>query len=187
MAAPLPDAARQAVERIAAVVRRAEPDGQRGVRWVRFDGLHVTLRFLGPMAEPRIAEVLAACRDVAAAAVPFRAGLGGAGAFPTMSRPRALWLDIEIGAEELAALAAQIDGALAVRGWTFEPRPFRAHLTLARSDGVASGPETARRLVEAASGASVDWDADRIVVFESITGGGPARYVPIETFTLARR
>jgi 2'-5' RNA ligase len=64
-------------------------------------------------------------------------------------------------------------------GWARDTRPFRPHLTLARSDGVAGAGETARILVDEAGGLDIRWLVDRLVLFESVTGGGPARYEPL--------
>ena len=69
-------------------------------------------------------------------------------------------------------------------GWPPEARPFRAHLTLARADGVPAGARVAARLVEAAADLRIASAIDRIGLFESLTGGGPARYEPIEMVRL---
>ncbi|MEO8230295.1 MAG: RNA 2',3'-cyclic phosphodiesterase [Chloroflexota bacterium] len=180
VAVPVSSEAREAIEAVVATVRSAAEPGQREVRWVRLDGLHVTLRFIGPTLEPGIPEALAAVRAAAATTAPFEAGISGAGAFPGPDRPRALWLGIGPGAEELAALTRAVDRELAGRGWPAAERPFRPHLTLARSDGIASGARTAERLVAASAGLDIAWPVDRLILFESVTGGGPARYVPID-------
>jgi 2'-5' RNA ligase len=57
-------------------------------------------------------------------------------------------------------------------------------MTLARSDGVRAGPETLRRLVAEAEHLDVAWRADELVLFESVTGGGPARYESLLTVPL---
>jgi 2'-5' RNA ligase len=68
---------------------------------------------------------------------------------------------------------------MAERGWPRDERPYRAHLTLARSDGVRAGPAVARHLIEAAEAIRAPFRAESLVLFESITGGGPARYEPV--------
>jgi hypothetical protein len=52
-------------------------------------------------------------------------------------------------------------------------------LTLARSDGVAVGPLVAGRLAAAMADRRIGASAHHIALFESITGGGPARYVEL--------
>ncbi len=169
-------------------VRAAADPTRRDVRWVRLDGLHVTLRFIGPTLDDRLAAVEAAVDATAAASeAPFEARLHGGGAFPGTDRPRAIWLGIGPGDDGLADLTARLGAELAGRGWPVDDRPFRPHLTLARSDGIASGGETARRLVAAAADLDVAWTVDRLVLYESLTGGGPARYVPLHEARLGGR
>ncbi len=170
------------VERVREAV---PPNGSRDVRWVRLDGLHLTLRFLGPTLEDRIAAIVDAVRTAAAQARPFEVSIGGAGAFPNGARPRALWLGLRSGGEELAGLAASVDRALVGAGWPVEAKPFRAHLTLARTDGVPAGARVAARLIQAAEDLRIACPIDRIGLFESLTGGGPARYEPIELVPLS--
>jgi 2'-5' RNA ligase len=179
VAVPLDEAVRSAVTGIVEQVRAQIPDG-RGVRWVRLDGLHLTLRFIGPTDARRVPIVAEALHEAAAGQLSTRLRLAGAGAFPPHGRPRTIWLGIDDGVDRLAALTARLDDALAARGWDPETRPFRAHVTLARTDGARSGPATAAALKEAAADLSVVSAVDRIVLYESVTGGGPARYVPLE-------
>lgn len=187
VAVPIPAEAVRAVSALVEGVRAADGAaivgpirrGSNDVRWVRLDGLHVTLRFLGPTPDEKVDAVGRAVRTVAAASAPFDVRLAGAGAFPTPDRPRALWLGVDDGATDLGDLAARLDAELAPMGWPPDERPFRAHLTLARSDGVRAGPRLARRLIAAAHGFSAPWRATTMVLFESRTGGGPARYVPL--------
>lgn len=179
VAAPVSTEVREAIGAIVAAVRATADPGEREVRWVRLDALHVTLRFIGPTLDHRVTDALAAVTAVAASARPFEAGLAGAGAFPDPYRPRALWLGIGPGAVEMTDLTAGLDRELASRGWPTDGRPFRPHLTLARSDGIGTGPRTAARLMTEAAELDARWTVDRIVLFESVTGGGPARYVPL--------
>ena len=174
------------VERIRAERALVAPD-QRDVRWVRMDGLHLTLRFLGPTPEASVPTVAEAVRRVAATQDPFEVRIDGGGSFPNPRRPRTLWLAVTHGTAELGSLARAVDRELVAAGWPSDDRPFRAHLTVARSDGVPAGADVARRLTAAAEGVDVSSAADRLVLFESITGGGPARYEPLESTPLLHR
>jgi 2'-5' RNA ligase len=186
VAVPFPD---DAVHKIAAIVDevRAQgvPGGGRDVRWVRLDGLHLTLRFLGPTPEERVAGAIAAVEAAGIGRAPFTVGVSGSGAFPPHGRPRALWLGVTDGSDDLGSLAVAVDDQLQERGWRLDDRSFRPHLTLARSDGVAAGSVVAARLAEAAAGLDVRFEANRMGLFESLTGGGPARYEPLKVVDLS--
>ena len=174
------------VERIRAERALVAPD-ERDVRWVRMDGLHLTLRFLGPTPEASVPIVAEAVRRVASTQDPFEVRIDGGGSFPNPRRPRTLWLAVTHGTAELGSLARAVDRELVAAGWPSDDRPFRAHLTVARSDGVPAGADVARRLTAAAEGVDVSSAVERLVLFESITGGGPARYEPLESTPLLHR
>jgi RNA 2',3'-cyclic 3'-phosphodiesterase len=184
VAIPIPAPVRDAVTALVDGVRKAGDPAIRDVRWVRLDGLHLTVRFLGPTEEEHVADVAAAVDQTARRVAPFDVVIAGGGAFPSVARPRALWLGVAEGVNELAATAAALDDALAEVGWPRDERPYRAHLTLARSDGVRSGPAVARRLIDAAAAVREPFRAESLVLFESISGGGPARYVPLHEVSL---
>jgi len=190
VAVPLDEPAVQTVVALVDQIRadraRDAPD-ERDVRWVRMDGLHLTLRFLGPTPEAAVPTVAEAVRRVATTQDPFEVRIEGGGAFPNPRRPRTLWLALTRGTAELASLARALNGELVAAGWPSDDRPFRAHLTVARSDGVPAGADVARRLTAAAEGVDVSSAVDRLVLFESITGGGPARYEPLESSPLLHR
>lgn len=186
IAVPLPADATAAISAMVDGVRaEGVPGGGRDVRWVRLDGLHLTLRFLGPTLDDRIEPAALAVRQAAAESRAFAISIGRGGAFPPAGRPRALWLGLRRGEEQLASLAATVDRALTDLGWQLETKPFRAHLTLARADGVPAGAAIGARLVEAAEDLDVSFRASQVGLFESLTGGGPARYEPLLMADLA--
>ncbi len=180
-----PSAVQSIVEVVESVRAMGLPSGDRDVRWVRLDGLHITLRFIGPTLDDRIEPVAEAVRAVAAAAAgPIDVEIGGTGTFPSPHRPRSLWLGLRSGVDELAALAADVDAALERLGMTFVTRPFRPHLTLARSDGIRAGALVADRLAAVLGDRRIPFVVDDVGLFESVTGGGPARYVPVTSAAL---
>ncbi len=156
--------------------------GGRGVRWVRTENLHLTLRFLG-LLPPSRSDGLGEAVDAAATGIaPFEVVLAGAGAFPGDRRPRAIWLGIERGADELGTISRALDAALVLTGMPSDDRPFRPHLTVARTDaaGTSGSLAVAAALREAAEGWRVGFTADRVVLYRShLGGGGPPRYEPV--------
>ncbi len=178
VAVPVADEVRAAIREIMEKVAGASIDerayGQ--PRWVRVEGLHLTLRFLGATPDERRPELAEALAAAAIGVRPFRIVLSGGGAFPDPHRPRVLWIGISQGAPQLADLVRRMDTSLVPLGWPPEDRPFAPHMTIARTDGVPGADERARRLAEVAEGVSLAWEADRIVLYRSLLGRGPARY-----------
>jgi 2'-5' RNA ligase len=150
-------------------------------RWVRVEGLHLTLRFLGQTPDDRQDELAEAISAAAAGVKPFRVTLSGGGAFPNQYRPRVLWIGITHGAEKLAALERRVDVELRQRGWPPDDRPFTAHLTLARTDGVAGAAQRAHDLIEATADIELGWEADRLILYKSNLGHGPTHYEALAT------
>jgi 2'-5' RNA ligase len=143
------------------------------------NGLHLTLRFLGPTPAAEVDAVRTVVAEAARAATPFEVVITGSGAFPSGMKPRTLWLGITDGRAQLEAVAADVSSKLELLGWPPEERPFRGHLTLGRSDGRVDGRAVAQLLDEHAAAFRTSFRADRLVLFESVTGRGPAVYEPL--------
>jgi len=115
-------------------LREASPESEKeGLRWVRSENLHVTLKFIGTTAPEKlnaIRETLASVRSDQ----PITLRFGGLGFFPNEKRPRVLWAGME-ASQNLGPLAAAIDHGLEELGFPRELRPFTPHLTLARMEG----------------------------------------------------
>jgi 2'-5' RNA ligase len=112
-------------------LRRELADVDRGVRPVRPEQLHLTLRFLGDTEEDRVPDL----RELMALAVedvePFRLSFEGVGAFPNSRRPRVIWIGLT-GAEPLTGIARRLEEGVVEMGWKREKRGFRPHATVAR-------------------------------------------------------
>jgi len=157
----------------------------RNARWVRIEGLHVTLKFIGETS-PEKAEAI----KVALAAVPCRAPISinfrGLGFFPNDRRPRVLWAGIE-ARSELAALAAAVETSLAALAIPREERAFSPHLTLARFD-----PPRALDALHAAIEKAGPLEfgvatAKEFHLYQSVLKPGGAEYTRLATFSFARR
>ncbi len=100
--------------------------------WTRPEGIHLTLKFLGEVAEEKVPDIKAAMTEAVQGAVGFRLEVAGAGAFPNSKSPRVLWLGVRGDIERLAALQSSVEGAMVKVGFDPEDRTFSPHLTLAR-------------------------------------------------------
>ncbi|HUH66537.1 MAG TPA: RNA 2',3'-cyclic phosphodiesterase [Syntrophales bacterium] len=102
------------------------------VRWVRPEGIHLTLKFFGWIYESDIANISQVVKDKAANMRPLSLHVRRLGVFPTATRPRVLWLGIDGDTEPLIRLQKEIDDGLLNYGFGKEDRPFKPHLTLSR-------------------------------------------------------
>ena len=104
----------------------------RGASWVKRGNIHLTLKFLGDVAPNQISVIKNVIEQVTDTRSPFSMELGGIGAFPNLSRPRIIWAGVKTGADEVAAIAREIDVGLGRHGYERDKKSFRPHLTLAR-------------------------------------------------------
>ena len=158
--------------------RAVEPLRERGlpVRWVEADNLHLTLKFLGEVRPERLGEVEAAVSGVASSTEPFSLGLGGFGAFPTLRKPRVIWLGVE-ATPELRCLKQDLEWALADCGFEAETRDFHPHLTLGRAGtGGGAGPFRDLDVLVARLEFSSRVDLESLDLMRSQLGREGARY-----------
>jgi RNA 2',3'-cyclic 3'-phosphodiesterase len=135
VALPLPDGVRREVASLIARLSPSLPD----VRFVRDEGVHVTLRFLGWTRAETLAAIEAPLARAAAACPPFEMSIRGLGTFPDRGSPRVLWLGLDLPAAARRLQAACEEAAVAT-GFEPEPRAFHPHLTLGRWRGRTRRP-----------------------------------------------
>ena len=150
-----------------------------GLRFVRPEGVHLTLRFLGPASPGQLEELREALRPAAARCPRVEAPVRGVGTFPERGSPRVLWLGIDLP-EPVLSLQAACEAAAVAAGFPRETRPFAPHLTLGRWRDRAPRPELpAVELGETPL-------AELALVRSDLRPGG-AVYTPLERFALGGR
>lgn len=102
------------------------------VRWVRAEAVHLTLKFLGEVAEASVPDLSAAISEAAAPFAPFRFEVKNLGCFPNSRRPRVVWLGVHEPGGALLQLQQGLERRLAELGFKEEGRPFHPHLTVGR-------------------------------------------------------
>ncbi|RJP69889.1 MAG: RNA 2',3'-cyclic phosphodiesterase [Candidatus Abyssobacteria bacterium SURF_17] len=121
------------------------------VKWVTPENAHLTLKFLGNVEESRLPDVSAACKRAVQGSKPVDIEVRAVGCFPTMKRPRVVWLGIQKGADELKELQHKVEAELERVGFPREDREFKAHLTIGRVKG-QQGLSRLCQLIEAERG-----------------------------------
>ncbi len=101
------------------------------VRWVPLSNIHLTLKFLGDVSEANIDLLSRMLSAEAATHAPFSIQIGTFGAFPTLRKPRVLWVGVR-PSPPLEALYQGVESAAARLGYEKETRAFSPHLTLGR-------------------------------------------------------
>ncbi|MFF8944452.1 RNA 2',3'-cyclic phosphodiesterase [Streptomyces sp. NPDC014864] len=170
------------VDRAVAGLRRLP--GAADLRWTGRPAWHFTLAFYGEVDEELVAELSARLERAARRTEPFPLALRGGGQF---GRGRALWAGAEGDLATLRLLADRSEAAARKAGLPMgEHRPYKAHLTVARSRAAVD----VRPHVEALGAlGSRRWTVDEIIMFRSHlpTSGVPGeqpRYEPVARWPL---
>jgi RNA 2',3'-cyclic 3'-phosphodiesterase len=172
--------ARARAAAVAATRALRDAPGGDGVRWVREEALHVTLRFLGNVSPARIPELVRCVRGETAGLASFRVRPRAAEPFPNARRPRVVALALEPEAP-LAALAAAVERGVVAAGFAPEPRRFRAHCTLGRLKPGARYPAVTVPVTPP----GFTLDVTEAVLFRSDLGRDGAKYTRLESLPLA--
>ncbi len=169
IAAELPENLLEALAETSAKLR----DTVKG-RYVAPDSFHMTLAFLGEVETNRIDAAARAIDDACQEFEAFGVALGPLGSFGKRSSAT-LWQGLsEQGA--LPELAIAIRNELRTRGFSFDEKTFKAHVTLMRKADLTHGelptPVTERGTIKF------------VTLFQSDLSGARPVYEPLHSVTL---
>jgi 2'-5' RNA ligase len=169
VAVPLPESVRANLLAATGELARALP--QKDLKWSRkLENLHVTIKFLGPVEETKLASFGGALAASLKALPPFGIEVRGMGAFPSLRKANVLWAGV---ADEgrLGPVAEAVEEVAARLGiGERSNRPFRAHVTVGRSKQGVDARTALAPFSERTFGAA---SVDEALVFESRLGRGP--------------
>jgi len=133
IAIELPESLRGRIAAFSKDLRAKTPDPKGTLRWVKLEQFHLTLKFLGDCAAPRLPGLRRALEETARGHSSFGLSFDGAGFFKSGATLKVLWLGVSEGKERVIRLAKDLNEACAGMGFPIENKPFHPHLTLARS------------------------------------------------------
>lgn len=176
VALDIPEDVRRAIREL---TQKLEPTC-RGARWVRTEGIHVTLKFIGEASEEKAAAIrteLGAVRSAVAAELSFR----NVGFFPNARHPRVFWVGIETS-PNLAEMAGEIERRLEKLGIPREDRAFKPHLTLARFKSEEGLPKLHEAIQQLGAVEFGRMRTEEFYLYRSTLKPGGAEYAKLETF-----
>ena len=181
VACEIPDDVKEAIgETIEGLRKKSGP----AVRWIKPEGVHVTLKFLGEVPVKKLPAIKLAIQEAVVGHSPFELEFSNIGTFGGREGLRIMWVGIAGDVLRLEALVRAVNAALAVVGFEPERRPFRPHLTLGRVRDEIGTRQRAE--IEVAVGKTevpgVSWRTSQVSLMRSRLGPGGASYEVLATF-----
>ncbi|HEX4264067.1 MAG TPA: RNA 2',3'-cyclic phosphodiesterase [Verrucomicrobiae bacterium] len=190
-----PDDVKSEIEKIQRQLRAALPGNF--IRWTKPAQFHLTLKFLGDIAESRIAELIEVLRVTCGRCAPLRLRAEQVGFFPGARAPRVLWGGVhdEQGllprfqqAVETNTIEFTMEKYGSAAGKSASRREkFTGHITLGRIPNInRSQSET---VAEAVSGVAREffgeWIADTVELIRSELSSAGSRYTTLAAIPLS--
>ena len=181
VAVPLPGPLQERIFAAAGELARALPES--GIKWSRkVENLHITVKFLGPVAGERLPEIGAALADALGGVPRFAIALRGMGAFPSTHKASVVWAGVDDATRGLAAVADVVEGVGERFGFARERREFTGHVTVGRSSVRSVGSKgrgvDARAALDAFAGRDFGGTTvEEVHLYESRLGGEGSTYV----------
>jgi 2'-5' RNA ligase len=177
-ALPLPAAALSAVSGVVGVLRARYPL----LRYVKPEGMHLTLHFFGELEDQKAEGVKALFADPRLKKPAIHASLGRLGKFPPGGQPRVIWLGLASGEQELKEYSDLFQSLIAPLGHREDPRGFNPHLTLAR----AGNERVDGEWITSHHVPPLEFDFSECVLFQSVLSRDGAVYSPLARVSLER-
>lgn len=149
-----------------------------GVRWIPSHQLHITVKFLGEVADRRVSEVAAAVAEAAAEGAAFDLEVAGCGCFPPRGPVRIVWAGGHERSGALVRCVEALENKLGALGFPKERRPFSPHTTIGRVREDRSGGRL-RTVVEGHTLDAMRDSVSAITLMSSVLSPKGPTYTPV--------
>ncbi len=157
--------------------------GNEKIKWVEFDNIHLTLKFLGETDVNLIPSIKNALKNVVAKFPEFSINLKGLGIFKNFSNPRVLWIGLE-KSEILKEIFNEIENSMELIGFKKENRDFNPHVTLARIKRINNLKAFVKLILDEAKKEFQEIKVKELILMESILRKEGPKYIELEKFAL---
>jgi 2'-5' RNA ligase len=158
------------------------------VRWVRPEGIHLTVVFMGNIKTEELEAMGNGIGRVCSDFSPFQIALKGIGCFPSSRNPRVVWLGLAGDVERMSRFRDRLQRQLLPFGIQEEKRPLKPHLTLGRFKKALRDEGSLRKLMETHKElASPECTVGELVLFKSDLNRGGAVYTKMLSWPLSGR
>ncbi|MBI2119104.1 MAG: RNA 2',3'-cyclic phosphodiesterase [Elusimicrobia bacterium] len=156
---------------------------QKGMKWVRAEHFHLTLRFLGEVEESRVQLLEDTLTDSLGGVQSFSSKFTTFGFFPSSKRARIFWIGLDDSKEKLANLAKKIEEGLIVNNFGKSDKEFSAHLTLARFS-LTPLPIVLQQIEKIKSPSFAELKISQVLLMQSVLQPEGPHYVVLKQFLL---
>lgn len=149
-------------------------------RWQKIRNMHITLHFLGEVADTTVPSLQAKLREETPSYSGFTLTLHDWGAFPSETRPRVVW----VGVQEQPALVELQHGLASMmerHGYQEEGKRYTPHITVGRGPKGNDLPALRQQMPVP----SIRWKVDSLVLYQSIFGPDGIQYKPLDRYPLS--
>ncbi len=153
------------------------------INWIRDDHYHLTLKFLGKVAESRIGQISEVISKVVAKNEKHSFSIGQIGIFGSQYNPRVLWIGVD-EQERINQLHDEIAAGLNEIGFPDDGQNFIPHISLARIKKLTDKSFFQRIIDKSDLEFNHHQILEEIILFESVLGSIGAEYKVIEKFEL---
>ncbi len=157
------------------------------MNWVHPESIHLTLKFLGWVDSSRVSQLLSALELIGNRQNTFSLEIQRLGVFPSIKRPRILWVGVTGQTHIMQQLVLEIEATLESLGFPPEEKPYHPHLTLARikRDNALVGAALIENKVLEAEQSIGLMTVEKFLLFQSDIDAFGATYTPLGTVQLS--
>lgn len=153
------------------------------VRWIPSEQLHLTVKFLGEVAESDVTAVSEALARASLRAAPCTMEIACTGCFPSSGPVRIVWAGARDTPKALDQCVETVTSELAQIGFAPERRPWSAHITLGRVRDDRTGGRI-RAAVDAMSLEAMEQPVEAVTLMSSVLSAKGPTYAVVSSASL---